>query len=76
MAFFNNCRREMAKLAAPESVATLDYIEDFFQNGLNWTRDSYRADSGARCLVGAANYVRVSAIDGAKHWLLQAIQRA
>jgi hypothetical protein len=70
----DNCRREMAQLAVPESVATLDYIEDFFHNGLNWTRDTYKAENGARCLVGAANYVRVSQIDCAKHWLLQAIQ--
>ncbi len=73
-AFVNNCRREMAQLAVPESVATLDLIEDFFHNGLNWTRDTYKAENGARCLVGAANYVRVSQIDCAKHWLLQAIK--
>jgi hypothetical protein len=76
MAFklMDNCRREMAQLAVPESLATLEYVEDFFHNGLNWTRDTYKAENGARCLVGAANYVRVSQIDCAKHWLLQAIQ--
>ena len=55
MAFFENYRREMAQLAVPESVASIDYIEDFFQNGANWTRDTYKAANGARCLVGAAN---------------------
>ncbi len=74
MTFFENCRREMAQLAVPESVATIDYIEDFFQNGANWTRDTYKAANGARCLAAAANVVRVSNIDGAKYWLMQAIQ--
>lgn len=73
-AFVNKCRHELAQLAVPESIATLDLIDDFFHNGLNWTRDTYKAVNGARCLVGAANYVKVSAIDCAKHWLLQAIQ--
>ena len=73
-AFVENCRRQMAQLAVPESVDTLDYMEDFFHNGLNWARDTYNAENGARCLVGAANYVRVSKIDCAKHFILQAIQ--
>jgi hypothetical protein len=74
MAFFENYRREMAQLAVPESVASIDYIEDFFQNGANWTRDTYKAANGARCLVAAANVVKVSKIDSAKYWLLQAVQ--
>jgi hypothetical protein len=73
MAFFDNCRREMAQLAVPESVATIDHIEDFFQNGEFWTRDTYKAANGARCLVAAANVVKVSNIDSAKYWLLQAV---
>jgi hypothetical protein len=74
MTFFDNCRREMAQLAVPESVGTIEMITDFFQDGAMWTRDTYLAPNGARCLAAAANAVRVSNIDSAKYWLVQAIK--
>ena len=73
MGFFEKVRQERAKLTSRESEATLDYMEDFFGNGDNWTKGVYSAANGARCLVGAADHARVSAVDDAKYWLRQAI---
>lgn len=73
MGFFDSFRQRRAALTGPESVATLDHMQDYFQDGANWARDVYQRADGARCLVGAANHVRVSSVDDAKHWLRQAI---
>jgi hypothetical protein len=42
-------------------------MEDFFQGGQNWTQGVYHRPNGTKCLVGAANHVRESAIDDAKY---------
>ena len=73
MGFFEKVRQARAALTAPESVATLDHMHDYFANGENWTKGVYSAANGARCLVGAADHVRVSAVDDAKYHLRQAI---
>ena len=73
MGFFDAYRRTRRDLSMPESMATLDQMQDYFQDGKNWTQGMYENASGARCLVGAANHVRVSSIDDAKHWLRLAI---
>jgi hypothetical protein len=71
--FFEKVRKARAKYTGPESVATLDYMEDFLNGGVNWTQGEYNAANGARCMVGAADAARVSKIDDAKFWLRQAI---
>jgi hypothetical protein len=71
--FFDNCRAARATLTAPETIATLDHMEEFFNNGKNWKKGVYSAADGARCLVGAADYAKVSKVDDAKYWLRQAI---
>ena len=74
MGFFDAFKTRHVAVTSPESVATLTYMEDFFGDGANWTQNVYASpDGAARCLVGAANHVRVSVIDDAKHWLRQAI---
>jgi hypothetical protein len=60
-------------LTRKESIDTLSYMEDFFQNGANWTQGVYHAANGSKCLVAAADHVRVTPIDDAKHWLRVAI---
>ena len=72
MGIFKAYRQERARHSVPESVATLDYMEDYLRGGENWTQGVYR-QGDARCLVGAAEYARVSTIDDAKHWLRLAI---
>jgi len=74
MAFFENYRRAQAKLTTREAVATLDYMDESFQAGSKWAQGVYTAENGARCLVAAANHCKVSAIDSAKYWLMQAIK--
>jgi hypothetical protein len=73
MGLFEDFRKARARLTGPESIATLDYMEDFLNGGMNWTQGVYNAANGARCLVSAADYARVSKIDDAKYWLRQAI---
>jgi hypothetical protein len=73
MGFFNNYRQRRAELTGPESVATLEHMQAYFQDGANWTQHMYENANGARCLVAAANHVRVSSIDDAKNWLRLAI---
>jgi hypothetical protein len=73
MGFFDAYRRTRRDLSMPESMATLDQMQDYFQDGKNWTQGMYENASGARCLVGAANHARVSSIDDATHWLRLAI---
>lgn len=73
MSFWDAYRDRRRATSIPESVETLEHMQSYFQDGANWTRDMYRNASGARCLVAAANHVRVSSIDDAKHWLRQAI---
>src|SRR6185437_7348240 len=73
MSFFDNFRQARAGLTGAESVATLEYMEDFFHNGANWTQNTYHAPNGTKCLVAAADYARVSPVDDAKYWLRQAI---
>jgi hypothetical protein len=73
MTFFDNVLRAKAQLTVPESVGTINMIEDFFQDGAMWTRDTYLAPNGARCLAAAANAVKVSHLDCAKYWVMEAI---
>jgi hypothetical protein len=73
MGIFDAYRQKRRTLTAPESVATLSHMEGFFQGGANWKQGEYHAANGTKCLVGAADHVRVSSIDDAKHWLRQAI---
>jgi hypothetical protein len=69
----NDYRQRRVELTGPESFETLDNMRGFFADGSNWTQQMYENANGARCLVGAANYVRVSRIDDAKHWIGLAI---
>jgi hypothetical protein len=55
------------------SLATLEHMEEFFAGGANWIPNAYSDAEGRRCLVGAANSVRVSSLDDAKVHLRQAI---
>jgi hypothetical protein len=71
--FCDAYRRTRRALSVPESMATLDQMQDYFQDGANWTQGMYENADGARCLVGAANHVRVSSIDDAKNWIRLAI---
>lgn len=73
MPFFDSYRQRRLGLTGPESVATLDHMEDYFQGGDKWTQDVYTGPDNTKCLVGAANHVRVSRVDDAKHWLRLAI---
>jgi len=73
MGFFESYRRRRIATTRPESMATLQYMEDYFRDGANWTQHAYQRADGSRCLVGAANHVRSSPIDDAKFWLRQAI---
>jgi hypothetical protein len=73
MGFCENFRRRRLELTGRESAETLEHMQDYFQDGENWTQGMYENANGARCLVGAANHVRVSSIDDAKHWLRLAI---
>jgi hypothetical protein len=73
MSFFDDFRRERARLTGEESIATLDYMEDFLNGGEGWAKGVYTSTNGTRCLVAAADYARSSKIDDAKYWLRQAI---
>lgn len=73
MGFFSNYNKRRLELTARESAETLEHMQHYFQDGANWTQGQYASASGARCLVGAADHVRVSSIDNAKHWLRVAI---
>jgi hypothetical protein len=73
MGFFTNYNRRRLELTGGESAATLQHMQEYFSDGENWTRGAYENATGSRCLVGAANHVRVSSIDDAKHWLRLAI---
>jgi hypothetical protein len=69
----NDYRERRAELTGRESFETLDNMDVFLADGANWTQQMYESTNGARCLVGAANHVRVSAVDDAKHWLRRAV---
>jgi hypothetical protein len=71
--FCANFRRRRLELTGPESIVTLENMQGYFQDGANWTQGMYENANGARCLVGAADHVRVSSIDDAKKWLRLAI---
>jgi hypothetical protein len=73
MGFIENYRLRRLELTGRESAETLELMQDYFQDGANWTQQMYENANGARCLVGAANHVRVSSVDDAKHWLRLAI---
>jgi hypothetical protein len=73
MSIFDSYRQRRREISGQESVATLDHMKDFFGDGQNWAQHVYQGTDGGRCLVAAANHVRVSSIDDAKHWLRQAI---
>jgi hypothetical protein len=72
MSFVDTYKQRVRGHTARESIDTLDHIGDYFQDGTNWTQDMYQRGN-ARCLVGAADHVRVSSLDNAKYWLLRAI---
>jgi hypothetical protein len=71
--FFERVRNARTKYTGRESIATLDYMEDYLNGGVNWTKGEYNAANGARCMVGAADAARVSKVDDAKYFLRQAI---
>jgi len=73
MGFFDSKQKRRVSLTGRESMATLDHMADFFEGGANWTQHAYNRSNGTKCLVGAANHVRVSSVDDAKYWLRQAI---
>jgi hypothetical protein len=73
MGYFANYSKRRRELTGRESAETLEHMQVYFQDGTNWTQGMYENASGARCLVGAANHVRVSPIDDAKHFLRMAI---
>ena len=54
MGFCDSFRRRRLELTGPESVATLENMQGYFQDGANWTQGMYENADGARCLVGAA----------------------
>jgi hypothetical protein len=74
MGIFTAYRDRRREISAVESIDTLEHMKDFFGDGETWRQGVYRANDGGRCLVGAANHVRVSRIDDAKHWLRVAIK--
>ena len=73
MGYFANYRQRRLELTGGESAATLEYMQSYFQDATNWTQGMYENANGARCLVAAANHVRVSPIDDAKQYLRLAI---
>jgi hypothetical protein len=73
MGFFRDYRQRRVSLTGPESVATLNAIEWFFQGGRNWTQGAYHRLNGNKCLVGAVQAKRQGAIEDARYWLRQAI---
>jgi hypothetical protein len=73
MSLIDAYRQRRREISGPESVATLDHMRSFFSDGQNWAQHVYHGGDGGKCLVGAADHVRVSSIDDAKHWLRQAI---
>lgn len=73
MSFFESWKKTRLSLTGAESIATLDAMEEFFQGGTNWTQGAYNRPDGTKCLVGAANHVRISRLDEAKHFLRAAI---
>ena len=73
MGYFANYGKRRLELTGRESGETLGVMQAWLQDGANWTQGMYENASGARCLVGAANHVRVSSIDDAKHYLRLAI---
>jgi hypothetical protein len=74
MSVFTGYRDRRHEISMAESVDTLDHMEDFFGDGQNWAQHVYDGKDGGKCLVAAAEYVRVSSIDDAKHWLRMAIK--
>jgi hypothetical protein len=73
MGFVKNYWRRRLSLTGPESLATLNAIERFFQGGRNWTQGAYHRANGQKCIVGAVQTVRQGAINDARCWIRQAI---
>jgi hypothetical protein len=73
MGYFANYNRRRLELTGRESVETLELMQDHYQDGANWTQHMYQNANGARCLIAAANHVRVSSIDDSKQHLRLAI---
>jgi hypothetical protein len=69
---FKKYQQTRARLTAPESHATLDAMERFFQGGANWVQGAYHW-RGKACLVGAAQSVHVAPVDSAQHYLRLAL---
>ena len=72
MSFVDTYRQRVRGHTTRESMETLAYMGDYFQDGVNWTQDMYQRGN-ARCLVGAADHLRESSLDNAKYWLMRAI---
>jgi hypothetical protein len=73
MTFFDAYRKERAKLSTRESIKTLSTMEEYFLDGENWAQGVYQGAGNTRCIVAAAEHLRTSSIDDAKHWLQQAV---
>jgi hypothetical protein len=73
MSIADTYRQRLRNHTTRESMDTLAYMRDFFGNGANWTQGVYHGPDGRKCIVGAADHVRVSSLDNAKYWLLRAI---
>lgn len=73
MGFSEGYRRCRLEHTGRESAETLKHMQDYYTDEANWTQGMYENANGARCLVGAANHVRVSSLDDAKHYLRLAI---
>jgi hypothetical protein len=71
--FGKSYRQRRLELTGQESAATLEHMQSYFEDGANWTKEMYTNATGARCLVSAANHVKSSPVDDAKHWIRQAI---
>ena len=75
MSVFTAYKNRRYEISTGESVGTLDHMMGYFGDGERWAQGVYTANDGGRCLVSAAQHVRVSQIDDAKHWLRMAIKK-
>lgn len=73
MGFWKDYWQRRVTLTGPESLATLASIERFFEGGRNWTQGAYHRTNGQKCIVGAVQAARHSAIEDARFWIRQAI---
>jgi hypothetical protein len=74
MGFFSDYRQRRLALMGPESVATIEAIERFFDGGRNWTRFAYHW-WGKKCVVGALQSMQGGQPEDARYWIRQAIRQ-